>query len=67
MTLYQNIVSKGGGLIATGNHLGLMVGSKIENCPPGWVFLHIDDATEELFEECLDAARNGRKAWPQKM
>ncbi len=62
----QMIISKGGGIITCGQHLGIFVSSveNIYNTPPGWCFVDIKDATIELLRNTLDEISKGRSLWP---
>ena len=68
--LFRQIMQHGGGLINTGQHLGLMLGPAGSQCPPGWVFLEIEELDWPgglgLFSDCLDWATQGRRNWPDK-
>ncbi len=68
MTYAQHLATFGG-MASCGNHLGIMVTPRknVEQVPAGWVFIPLEDATEEIVQEALDHARQGRSAWPQKV
>ncbi len=61
------ILSRGGGMITTGNHLGVFV-SREENlvaCPLGWVFVNVETTTLDQLCEAIEVASQGRKMWPK--
>lgn len=62
----EDILSRGGGMVTCGEHLGVMVGSVDSRVPPGWVFVPVETATVDLVSEAMDVAYAGRKLWPEK-
>jgi len=68
MGAYAKYLTERGGLATCGEHLGVMVASREcdKQCPAGWVFVPIEQATEEIVQAALDQALLGRKAWPVK-
>ena len=63
---YQTIIDRGGGMISCGDHLGVYVGIAELACPPGWVFVNIEDATVEGISKAVEYQKKGRKTWPGK-
>jgi hypothetical protein len=61
------IMSCGGGLITTGNHLGVFVSRQenLDRCPPGWVFVDVETTTLDQLCEAIEVASRGRKLWPK--
>ncbi len=64
---YTEHLATNGGLVACGEHLGAMVGPDEFACPPGWVFVSLEEATPELVSEALALAKKGRAVWPEKV
>ena len=64
MSYYQVLIDRGGGIINTGQGLGVIIGPKDTMVPVGWCFVPIEIATVELIEECCNAMRN-RNEWPE--
>ena len=61
------ILAKGGGMITTGQHLGVFVGQalNLHRCPPGWVFVDVETTTLDQVCEAIECASLGRKFWPK--
>lgn len=61
------MLRRGGGMITTGNHLGVFVSDEknLGRCPPGWVFVDVSSATVEKVSEAIDVATQGRRDWPK--
>ncbi len=67
MTYAQHLATNGGMATCT-EHLGVMVTPRenIHQAPPGWVFIPLEEATEEIVQEALDFTKQGRSTWPKK-
>ena len=59
-------------MINTGEHLGIIIAplaefeeAKFRNVPIGWIAIPLEDLTEKLFEEAMNASSRGRKDWPE--
>ncbi len=57
-----------GGLINTGDCLGIMISSSqyIANCPPGWIFVDRMSTSLEELADIIVYSKHGRKNWPNK-
>ena len=63
MRYYEHLATNGG-MCTCGDHLGVFVGTTIEGCPKGWVYVPLEDATPSLVKEAIREARTGRAKWP---
>ncbi|KKM18369.1 hypothetical protein LCGC14_1666340 [marine sediment metagenome] len=65
---YAQYLASSGGVAACGKGFGVMVTpmENIHRVPAGWVFVPLEEATEELVQEALDFAKGGMANWPQK-
>ncbi len=64
MTYAQHLAANGG-LACCGDGLGVMVTphENIKQVPAGWVFIPLEEATEEVVQGALEHAKEGRKNW----
>lgn len=59
-------LARNGGMMSTGQGLGVYVGRCPAACPPGWVFLWLGEATTLQVRDALAQVKKGRNEWPQK-
>ena len=60
------VVTKNGGMINCGSHMGVFVGTDMNGTPPGWVFIDLETATIPLVQQAVIHAKKGRDSWPKK-
>jgi hypothetical protein len=63
-TDYHVMLSQRGGMCCCGDHLGVMVGTAIRDCPMGWAFIDLAEATPERVAETIEHVKRGRSTWP---
>jgi hypothetical protein len=59
-------ISRGGGVIAGPQGLGILIGDDPSKCPCGWIFVDVNSPPPNT-QAVLESLRNARKEWPEKV